>query len=320
MQIFKKSRLLAPTIAPTLGLVLGVQFISVHFSSASDVNLADISVPTTHCTTYRSTILERNEPYCVDRSRPDKMPVSGEPVVFFMHGTNGNEQTWEKNGYAEALKELRADPNLPPMTFVSFKTSPYSFYTNSPGHPKKAWETWFMTEFEPMIEQTLDVCRKRECRAIIGESMGGFGAIKTALRHPELFNTIAVNSPALAPFNPRDSVSKWEHYFKQAPIGPLRGLLLVEIVRKIFPTAESYNENDPTLLVRNYSSPYRFPNIYFDMGGKDYYGFNVGYGIFKTELDSREIPYSTIFEPTAGHDMWKRHAKDTILFVSNHLE
>jgi S-formylglutathione hydrolase FrmB len=319
MQI-TNNRVFTRVLIPALGLVLGAQFVALQVSFAAQVNLADINEPTTHCTTYRSNVLERNEAYCVDRSRPDLMPVSGEPVVFFMHGTNGSEKTWEVNGYAEALKELRADPNLPPMTFVSFRTSPYSFYTNSPNHPKKAWETWFTTEFLPMIEQTLDVCRKRECRAIIGESMGGYGAIKTALRHPELFNTVAVNSPALAPFNPRDAVSKWEKYFEKAPIGPVRGLILIEVVRSIFPTAESYDENDPTLLVRNYSSTYKFPNLYFDMGGKDYYGFNVGYGIFKTELDSHEIPYSTIFEPTAGHDMWKRHAKDVISFVRDHLE
>ncbi len=62
----------------------------------------------------------------------------------------------------------------------------------------------------------------------------------------------------------------------------------------------------------------QYPPIYFDMGGKDKYGFNIGYGIFKSVLDQRGIPYTTVFEPEANHDMWKRHAADSIRFVIDH--
>jgi S-formylglutathione hydrolase FrmB len=277
-----------------------------------------------NCTSYSSTILGKNVQYCIVRSNSENPPSLGEPVVYFMHGSNGNAKTWVKNNYEKSLDLLRQAQNLKPITFVSFDTSAYSFFTDYPVRngstdTSKAYETWFVSEFIPYIEKTWGVCDRRECRGIMGQSMGGFGAIKTALRFPDLFSVIAVNSPALSPFENYRNFSDWDKYLSSKPIGPIKGYIFAKTVSEIFPDENSFLSNDPTTLVERYSSSHGFPSLYFDMGGKDDFGFEDGYQLFKNALDQRHFDYTTIFEPNGHHDMWKRHAVDSILFLEKNL-
>jgi hypothetical protein len=271
-------------------------------------------------------MLGRDVPYCIDRATPEEPARRGEPVVYFMHGTNGTAQTWTWNNYEASLAKMRAAGKLLPMTFVSFNTSPYSFFADAPVKPgthdtSHAFESWFLREFMPYIEANLGVCAERACRGILGESMGGFGAIKTALRHPELFSTIAVNSPALSPFpdTERKPFGKWLEYFAFKPIGPVKALLLVEIVFHLFPTPDIFDENNPSWLVDHYDSQYPFPAIYFDMGGKDRYGFYDGYWLLKAALEKKGYAFRTLFEKNTNHSMWKHHAVDALTFMQEHV-
>jgi S-formylglutathione hydrolase FrmB len=299
-------------------------FLSLVLSSASLQFSMPVQAASLDCAEYHSKILGRNVRYCMDRSRPELAPEPGEAVTYFMHGTNGGAQSWVKNNYQNSLHEVRESNLLTPMTFVSFDTSAYSFFTDHPVKPgspdtSEAYETWFIQEFIPYIESTLGVCGKRECRGIMGESMGGLGALKTALKHPDMFSTVAVNSPASSPFLTREPFMKWIEFFGGKRIGPLKGLLVTSIFFHVFPDEKTFDENNPTYLVGRFPDTASLPNIYFDMGGKDNYGFYVGYGLFKAALDLRQFPYTTFFEANGHHDMWERHAKDAILFMENHV-
>jgi S-formylglutathione hydrolase FrmB len=272
------------------------------------------------CSSYVSTMLQKTIDYCLDRTHPERPPLPGERVTYFMHGTNGSAATWTSNNYANSLSELRdSGAILPAMTFVSFSTSAYSFFSDHPGDSHLAWETWFTTEFVPYIENKYQLCNEKQCRSIMGESMGGFGALKTILRHSEMFTSIAVNSPALPAYSVWAPLEQWISFFSKHTVGPIKGAFLIELVRKIFPDETIWEENNPIELSQNLPLD-QYPPIYFDMGGKDDYGFNVGYWIFKQVLDQRHVPYTTIFEPNGHHDEWLRHASDSIRFVCAHSE
>lgn len=314
---------------PLLTILTGILLLGLNSAGASSGpstgsgSGGDAEPSTLQCTSYASKILGRDVRYCVDRSTPDVPRQPGEPVAYFMHGTNGSARTWTHNNYEGSLATLRHARALTPMTFVSFDTSPYSFFSDHPVHKgskdtSKAYETWFIEEFIPYIEKTLDVCAERACRGIMGQSMGGFGALKTAFKHPELFAAVAVNSPALSPFETRAPFLDWILYFSTKHIGPFKGLLVTTIFFRIFDNDRVFDENNPTYLARNTTID-PLPAIYFDMGGKDSYGFYDGYHLLKAAFDERKIPYSTLFEPQGHHDMWKRHASDSILFEMEHL-
>ena len=173
------------------------------------------------CFSYSSKVRGEKVHYCLQRSHPELTQEQGEPVAYFLHGIFSNENTWKKNGYSKTVEEVVAEGGFKPMTFVSFETSALSYFIDR--RLKKqgafAFETWMMSEFLPHIEKTHGVCAKRECRALIGNSMGGMGSLHLSLNHPEMFSVVAVNSPALLPYNIFDLWSTWFDYMDRTRLG-----------------------------------------------------------------------------------------------------
>ena len=54
------------------------------------------------------------------------------------------------------------------------------------------------------LQQRYRLSDRREDRAIMGVSAGGFGALKIALRHPDVFGAVATHSAAILPADPDD--------------------------------------------------------------------------------------------------------------------
>ena len=253
------------------------------------------------CTSYTSTFLGRDVGYCVDRSRPDLPAKSGEPVVYFFHGMGGGRLVWFEGGYSRLMHQTA---QLPAFTVVSFSTTPTSFFSDKGAlhSGADAWETWFVNEFVPFVESRLDVCTQASCRSLAGLSMGGYGAIKIALRYPDLVSQVAASSPALAAFNVFADDATWEDYFSRHTIGKKGGMMLLGQVRKVFRDAADYSEQNPILLTqsRDERSP-KWPRLFFSVGGKDEFGFNEGAQLFTDALIDKGIDFESVYDPEAGH-------------------
>jgi len=74
-------------------------------------------------------------------------------------------------------------PNGTPSPFVT------TFYTNSELYG--AFEDYIVVDLIKHIDQNYNTIPAPESRAIIGHSTGGFGAMKLALKHPDVFRTVA---------------------------------------------------------------------------------------------------------------------------------
>lgn len=72
-----------------------------------------------------------------------------------------------------------------------------SYYTNSVERPSNRYEDYVATDLVNDVEARFPAIGAREFRAVIGVSMGGFGAIKLALDHPQLFASPAPLVPPL---------------------------------------------------------------------------------------------------------------------------
>lgn len=263
------------------------------------------TVPGHGCFTYQSAQLNRKVKFCVHRSHPE-VTAKAEPVAYFFHGMGGGADHWLSTGYGEVVDTLTRSEGMPAMTFVSFDTEARSFFSDHGGKTTggKSYETWFIKEFVPYIEKNYNVCSRRECRATIGLSMGGLGALKTALRHSDMFSGSAVNCPALIPFELyRDWSTEWKPYFDRAPIGSFKGGFLLQFVKGIFPSPAIADPNDPAVITQSFKNLNQYPKIYFDAGMKDYYGFQEGYGRLKGILDKKRIPYASYLDPDMGHDI-----------------
>ena len=70
-----------------------------------------------------------------------------------------------------------------------------SFYVNSPVTGN--WEDFIVNDVVGYMDTTFRTLPQAESRGITGHSMGGFGALNIAMRHPDVFSAVYSMSPGL---------------------------------------------------------------------------------------------------------------------------
>jgi endo-1,4-beta-xylanase len=106
------------------------------------------------------------------------------PVIYHLHGINGNELTRVSN--AEVLQEGIVSGRWPPMIMVFANGGHATFWTDSLDG-KFMSETTVIKELIPHIDQTYRTIAERKGRCIEGHSMGGLGSTRLAIKYPEMF-------------------------------------------------------------------------------------------------------------------------------------
>lgn len=107
------------------------------------------------------------------------------PVVYLLHGFGDNHNAWHKGGAIQYFADLyRAETG--PMIFVmpqGFNT----YYVNkySGNYP---YMDMFVEEFVPAIDSVFRTKKSARQRAVMGYSMGGYGALILPSIHPEVFS------------------------------------------------------------------------------------------------------------------------------------
>ena len=119
-----------------------------------------------------------------------KLERSSLPVVYMLHGWPGSPASMI-SGIVKPLTAAFAQGAKPFIAVFpdgNAKTHPDSEWADS--YDKKAMiETWITQRVIPAVES--DRIRSSKERAIVGFSMGGYGAAIIGLHHPELFTQIA---------------------------------------------------------------------------------------------------------------------------------
>lgn len=120
----------------------------------------------------------------------DVTPVRfGEPkVLYLLHGLAGSSGEWTRFSkieyYAKKYNFIMIMPEVQ-----------RSFYCDIPGGP--AYFTYVTEELPAICARWFRLSNARENTYIAGESMGGYGAFKAALRHPERYSAAASLSGVL---------------------------------------------------------------------------------------------------------------------------
>lgn len=117
-------------------------------------------------------------------------PGARYPVLYLLHGSDADATNWTDQLDAEALTEGMG------LVVVMPDGGSEGWYTNWPRGAKPRWEDFHVRELMPWIEAHEPVIAARSARAIAGLSMGGFGAMSYAARHPDLFAAAASFSGA----------------------------------------------------------------------------------------------------------------------------
>lgn len=115
------------------------------------------------------------------------------PVVYWLHGRGQSENT---DQFPPAIVDAAIrDRTIPPLIVVYASGGANSWYADSPDGKHLA-ETTVVRELIPHVDATYRTIAGREGRAIQGMSMGGRGAVKFALKYPELFSSVVAFAPS----------------------------------------------------------------------------------------------------------------------------
>jgi S-formylglutathione hydrolase FrmB len=106
------------------------------------------------------------------------------PVLYLLHGAFDDYRSWTDKGAAE-----RITAGLP-LIVVMPEGGNGGWYTNwvnrGAGGPPE-WERFHIDQLIPWLDAHYRTIAARQGRAVAGLSMGGFGAMSYAARHPGLF-------------------------------------------------------------------------------------------------------------------------------------
>ena len=218
------------------------------------------------------------------------------PILYLLHGLGDNEQMLIHSGGFNLVEDLWERHQLGDL-LIATPDGDSSFYINSRDDHHR-YEDFLLREFLPQVENRYRTQAGRASRGIAGISMGGYGALHLAFRHPELFGSLGAHSAALLEKLPSVTVSDPRQLARSRILGDVFGQPLDPVFWK---------QNDPLTIVR--TANLAGLQIYFDCGDEDDFGFDAGALALDKILSARRIPHEFHLYP-GGHN-W--------VYVAEHL-
>jgi S-formylglutathione hydrolase FrmB len=276
----------------SLTLVVGILLSTTSMGAAQG---QPTGATTVDCSQIQSAILGRAVSYCVALPADYASSNKRYAVLYYLHGLFENERSWSERGGKEILDGLLAKGQIGPFLMV-MPDAGKTFYVNS-FDGKVRYEDFFVQELVPYIDQHYRTVTDRAERGILGISMGGYGALHLAMRHPDIFGSVSAQSAALLPKfpDPPPTTGHWRFY-----AGLLEGAFGSPI------NGPYFDANNPLTLAEH---PETFQNlkIYFDCGDQDRYGFDAGNKLLDQILTLKHFPHE--FSLRSGGHGWDYEAQ-----------
>ncbi len=246
-----------------------------------------------------SPILGRTWPYNVYLPQGYEHGTQHYPVVYMLHGASQDEAAWVRDGSIDALADkLIARGDIPPCIII-MPAGWMTWYTDAPDRI----ETAFVSDLIPEIERRYRTRMRREGRVIAGFSMGGYGAMRLALGHPELFSAAALMSPAIyAPLPPADSSARLVPAFQ---------------TNGVFDPQIWSRQNWPALL-DGVARTHLIVRMHISSGAQDHFHANLAAEAFYAAWRQRGWPAELHVEP-GQHDFpfWRKIAPGALRYLLN---
>ena len=243
--------------------------------------------------TVHSEILNKNVRYTIYLPFDYKTSNRFYPVVYLLHGFTDNDIGWIQFGEANLIvDEAIANREIAPMILV-MPDGGVSYYINN-YNSSVMYEDFFIREFIPYIESHYRIRTGKRYRGIAGLSMGGYGTLVNALKHPDMFSACAAFSAAIYNDDEIKQVSQSDWELKYGILyGP--GLAGKDRVNKTF------IKNNPFHIIQN-ADPIKIKQlrIYIDCGDDDQ--FSESNSLFHVLLLKKKIQHE--FRMRDGGHRW----------------
>lgn len=215
---------------------------------------------------------------------PDNINTQKEKykVVYLLHGLSDNCSAWLQNTQVSLLAN---DYNI---VFVMPEVQ-RSFYTDMKNGLK--YFTYVSEELPKICQKLFNVSDKREDNFVMGLSMGGYGALKCALKYPQKFKGCGAFSSACSLKRFLDYTEEQDYYNE---------------IKAIFGNnLELIEENDIDTLINECEKSDIKPEIFITCGTEDYL-YHMSKEL-KELLEKTSIPF-TYKEWTGVHEwyLWNK--------------
>ena len=202
-----------------------------------------------HEESFHSAALGRTMKYRVLLPQGYDASLQRYPVLYLLHGLTGDYKDWTtRTNLAEYSRSL-------PLIIV-MPDGGNSWYTNAADGSGR-FEDYVATELPADVVQKFRTVNSRYGRAIAGLSMGGFGAVKLALKRPAQFAAAGSFSGAFG-------------VTREGELEPMIGAAEGDRIRRIFGGASDQTRRESDVFVLAAAArPGTAPYLYVDCGTSD---------------------------------------------------
>ena len=166
-------------------LILLASLIAFYYDRQSKVRVETVQ--------FKSDLIGKTLPYSVVLP-PGYGLITGRnvryPALYLLHGWNGHYSSWLER---TSLAQYAAQYQL----IIVTPEGDNGWYTDSMSVASNKYETYFLQELIPDVDRRYRTIKSRAGRAVVGVSMGGYGALKFGFKYPDQFTFAGSMSGAL---------------------------------------------------------------------------------------------------------------------------
>jgi enterochelin esterase-like enzyme len=164
---------------------------------------------------FYSPSLDREMPYLLYLPPEYDTATRRYPVLLMLHGLSGSREEWPGYGLVGTADELIFMDQIQPLLIV-MPQGDFSYWVNLPDG--RRYRDYISQDLVRHIQNTYRVTADPADWGIGGLSMGGFGALTAAFRHPDVFGVAGAHSPSLPAEGERTVLGEGQDFAAEDPI------------------------------------------------------------------------------------------------------
>ncbi len=231
------------------------------------------------------------------------------PVLYLLHGYSDDETGWTQFGEAHLAADRAIQQGDAAPMIIVMPDAGVSWYINN-YDGKVKYEDFFVKDFIPYIDATYRTRANRRYRAIAGLSMGGYGALALATKHPDLF---CATAPLSAGVLTDDEIVLSTDDMWKVVMGDLYGKKELTGKNRL---TDHYTKNSILHIVANGNvEELKKIRYYIDCGDKDF--LIKGNMALHSAMIDKKIPHEfRVREGAHNWTYWRTALPEVLKFVS----